>query len=223
MIRFPLALIALLALALSASALASPAPIVQTPAATGVDPTSQLHRNEVAVAWTLGANEYACAVTYSSPAAERTLPLAPTQTSSTETLATVPGQTITVVLSYVSVSPATQPGDACFQPRQSATSTTTAQAYQPPPPPAASPPAVEPEPVAASPVVAPVVVAPVVEERLVALETAVAALAKRVGNLESAVIAAWDAYRAALLDGAAPDVAALAARSAGMNALYGLG
>lgn len=54
------------------------------------------------------------------------------------------------------------------------------------------------------------------------LQTKVAELARKVETLQAAMKAAWTALVDALADGKAPWAAALAARSAGLNELYGL-
>lgn len=58
---------------------------------------------------------------------------------------------------------------------------------------------------------------------LACINARVTALENRVTAIEQANTAAWSAFRAALLDGATPAEAALAARSAGENAIYQLG
>jgi cell division septation protein DedD len=66
------------------------------------------------------------------------------------------------------------------------------------------------------------IVDPTILARLASLEAYYAALAVRVGALEAANTAAWDAFTATLTAGGSPADAALAARSAGLNALYQL-
>lgn len=205
------------ALALAGGALAAPQPSVQGVAATGVVPDRPgFHRNDVSVAWSLAAGEYACSLDFSSPsAAPGPRPLGPTETSATATLDVVPGETITVTLAFAS-----DPGCG-FSLLQRAATTTTAVAYAPPAPPAEPSPPAETTPIEATSAPAPT--GPTVEDRLTELEQALAAIAVRVGNLETANLAAWDAFVDALARGETTDVAALAARSAAMNALYGLG
>ncbi len=60
-----------------------------------------------------------------------------------------------------------------------------------------------------------------IKAELVDLEQRLVALSKRVDAIEDANKAAWNAYVVALQGGASPVSAALAARSAGLNALYG--
>lgn len=60
------------------------------------------------------------------------------------------------------------------------------------------------------------------EAKLAAQAAKLAALAARVDAIQRANIAAWDAWVAAAEAGLPPDEAALAARSAGLNAIYGL-
>lgn len=86
-----------------------------------------------------------------------------------------------------------------------------ASAPCPPPAPAEEPPAppAEPQP-------------DPVEERLTALEQTLAALGRKVVTLQTAIEASWNALVQAWADGLPGDEAALAARSAAMNALYGL-
>jgi hypothetical protein len=64
---------------------------------------------------------------------------------------------------------------------------------------------------------------PTVDKRLTALEVDYAALAARVDANALANTAAWDAFIAATAAGESPAAAALAARSAGWNAIYDLG
>lgn len=212
-----------LALALATGALAAPAPSVSaiTATAAGADLT---------VTWSLGTNEYgsteyACGLTLTSSTSQRFYPLDPTSTSSTNFIEAAPGATVTVDLATAAVSAATKPGDACFQSRT--TSSTTATVPTPPPAPEPAPAPAPTEPVSAptSPAEAGVSAptGPTLDDRLTELEKAVAAITTRVGNLETANLAAWDAFVAALAAGKPADEAALAARSAAMNALYGLG
>ena len=67
------------------------------------------------------------------------------------------------------------------------------------------------------------VVDPTIDARLAALETNYAALAARVDAIAKANTAAWDAFVSMSQAGASATDAALAARSAGWNAIYQLG
>ena len=89
-----------------------------------------------------------------------------------------------------------------------------------PPPPPPPPPAEEPPPTTTEPAPAP---APApTDPKVTELETKVADLVAKVASLQAAVEAAWTALVDALAAGQSPWESALAARSAGMNALYGL-
>jgi hypothetical protein len=94
--------------------------------------------------------------------------------------------------------------------------------------PCPSPPAEAPapgaEPPAAPPAAAPTAPAPsTLEERVAAIEAQLRALAARVTAIKEANDAAWKALVAAFEAGYPPHLAALAARSAGLNAMYQLG
>lgn len=73
------------------------------------------------------------------------------------------------------------------------------------------------------PAQAPAPAGPTIDERVTALEQEVAELKPKVASLEAAQVASWNAWVDSLAAGLPPYEAALAARSAGMNALYGLG
>lgn len=88
-----------------------------------------------------------------------------------------------------------------------------ASAPCPPPPPAEEPPA-EPPPAESQP--------DPIDQRLTALEQRVDAIAVKVASVQTAVEASWNALVQAWFDGLPGYEAALAARSAAMNALYGL-
>lgn len=240
MLRYLLLTAALLALALPAAAIAEPLPIIQSVAASGTTPAPtgpDLHTNDLSVAWTLGPNEYACALTLSNAAAERTLPLTPTATSYSDTIAATPGTTITVTLEWVSVSALTTPDNACFQTRARTVAATTAAAYVPPAPPeapsattATATPTVTTttttDPTSATTATAtPAPAGPTttdLETRIVDLEAQLAALSTRVDAIAKANEASWTAYIDARIAGASDVDAALAARSAGLNAIYGV-
>lgn len=97
----------------------------------------------------------------------------------------------------------------CPEPPAEPGTTTTSQGAAAPPPPSGT----TTTETATTPVVTPDCDLACVNARLDALE-------HRVDAIEAANAASWDAYRAALADGATPAEAALAARSAGQNALY---
>lgn len=63
---------------------------------------------------------------------------------------------------------------------------------------------------------------PSLQEQVTSLQQQLAQLATRVGALEQANTAAWDAFSATLAAGGTTAQAALAARSAGLNAIYEL-
>jgi hypothetical protein len=118
-------------------------------------------------------------------------------------------------------SPCTYPGATCTPPPPPATtatdaSTTTAAATttegSPPPAPTTT----------QTVTVTTTVVDPTIAERLAALEAKYAELAARVDAIEKANTAAWDAFIAVLEAGGTADQAALAARSAGLDAIYEL-
>lgn len=244
--RYLLTLIAAALLA-PAAATATPTPTISGVTATGSTTAatgSTASTNVVTVAWTLAANEYACALTLSTPQAERTFPLAPAATGITESVAAIAGERITATLAFVSVSPTTKPDDACYQTRATMTTTATAQGYTPPAPPAAPAPA--PAPAAPAPAPAPAdtsttaaptapttVEAPTLvdtgailtdlQRQVDELRGALAALTDRVDRMEKATDAAWLAFGQALEAGADDATAAATARGTFLNALYGLG
>lgn len=251
--RKTLTLAALAAAALTLAipaAFAAPAPSASLNA-TGTEDTSngsKADHQEIAASWSLGQNEYACAITFSSSAAERTLPLDPSATGATAGLAASGGSTVTVTLQWVAVTATTAPGDACFQPRQTSSTTLTAGTYTPPAPTAptetsSTPAATTPTPTTSTPtttdtapavtttdtapaVTAPTTTAPTTTEldtRIKALEDQIAALTSRVDRLEKAVDAAWLAYEQELTKGTDPATAADIARGTYLNAVYGLG
>ena len=214
---------ALLALGLAAVAGAAPSPSATVAGATGIErgaAGTPAHRTVVSVSWALGAGEYACSVTLSHPAGQDTIGVDPTSTSASGSVLADPGTPITVTLQWVAVFVPTNPSDACFRTRAHATTTVTAIAYEEPPPPVEEAPAEDPpsEPTSETTTTS----TTSTEDRVTVLETLLAALAARLDALERASLASWDAFVEALAAGATPDVAALAARSAAMNTLYGV-
>lgn len=175
------------------------------------------------VSWSLSSNEpvagaieYSCGLLLNGA---QVVLVDPRATSSAGSLQAAPGSTVTVTIQTVIVTAATTlPENACFQPRTLTTLTLTAPAAPapPPPPPSAAAQPSEPSPPPAEP-------GPTIEERVAALETKVVELAAKDVQLQAAMEAAWTAMVDALAAGAPPWEAALAARSAGLNVLYGLG
>lgn len=120
-------------------------------------------------------------------------PAPPPPTTTAATTSTTPTST---------VSPPTS--------NQPTPTTTTTTSTEPAPPPTTTTPA------STGPSIADL------ERKIAELEQRLAALAGRVDALRQANVAAWDAWVAATEQGLPPHEVALAARSAGMNALYGL-
>lgn len=219
--------IALLALSLVGAARAAPSPTASaTATGTMAGATGTIvHRQEVSVSWSLGAGEYACAIRVGGTEGERVDALSTDATSWNGAVGATPGTTIAIEISYVAIPAGVtvQPSDACFRARSTATTTTTAQTFTPPEVPAPAPPADEPV-TASAPAPTPTEPAPepTVDTRVTELEAALAAIAARVTSLENATLAAWTALVDSLAAGAPPYEAALAARSAYLNTIYGL-
>lgn len=218
--------IALLALSLVGAARAAPSPTATATATgtmTGATGTI-VHRQEVSVTWTLAAGEYACAIRVGGTEGERIDALNTDATSWNGAVGATPGTTIAIEISYVAIPAGVtvQPSDACFRTRSTATTTATAQTFTPPEAPAPAPPADEPVTASAPAPTTEPAPEPTVDTRVTELEAALAAIAARVTSLENATLAAWTALVDSLAAGAPPDEAALAARSAYLNTIYGL-
>lgn len=112
-------------------------------------------------------------------------------------------------------SPCTAAGATCTPPPPV---TTTAPATTA----AVSTDAAPPAPAPTTVTVTTVLTDPTIDQRLTALEANYAALAKRVDAIANANTASWDAFSASLAAGGTVADAAIAARSAGWNAIYKL-
>lgn len=220
---------ALIALTVAAAAPAAPAPTLVSAAYATVDgkPGTELH-----VSWALGLNEYeqkeyACVLyVHTSELTWTRVTPGLTATAATVSVLASPGATITVELITTAVLPSTPPENIGCGERLTRTVTLTAPAAPaPPPPPPTSTTATTTEPTSttseqsststASP-------APDLSAEVRSLGERVAALEARGSRTERAIAASWDALVEALGRGVAAWEAALTARSAALNELYGL-
>lgn len=192
----------LAALALAPAALASP-PVVVSATATAKQPVGASRVADVSIAWTLDSGDYACRIFWgASDPLTSSAPHGTVAVSGESWTGEVAGET---VIFRVSSSSAAD----CTNVEYSEPVSVTLPEW-------VAPVAPMPEPPASPDEAASVPTGPSLEERVAALEA-------RVGKVEFAIVAAWDAYYAAVADGQPGDVAALAARSAAMNSLHGLG
>lgn len=212
--------------AIAAALLIAPAALAAQPSASSSANGSEqaggstYTHEDVSVSWSLEPNEYACAVTVSSDVMERNLPLAPSATSTVVGIAAQPGTTITVKLQTALVGPLTQPDDACFQLRTTASTSTIAAAPPAPPPP---PPADPTTTTTAAPEPAPTATIDSLQAQIDELRRQLEALTSRVDRLEKAGEASWLAYQQAVAGGASDADAAGIARSTYLDALYAVG
>lgn len=230
-VKRTLAAAAAAALTLAGAASATPSPAVSAITATGTETSAlgtTVHRQELTVTWTLGDAEYVCSIRVGGPEGERVDPLEPRQSSWTGAIGATPGNAIGITIQYVTIPAGVtvRPEDACYRPRSSASTTATAATWTPPAPPAeptAEPSSGTSDDATATETATTTTTPTTVEQRVTELERMLADLANRVEAVRSASLAAWTALVDQLAAGATPDVAALAARSAYLNATYGLG
>lgn len=214
------------ALALAAAGIASAAPTIVTATATPLAPTPSQGRADVSVSWTVPDGEVSCGIRlgWNSLLGESHSTFSGSSWRGQVSLGedAKDGRAGTVYVQVSSDRLDTPAAVRCdpFRAMWSPVFEIPVAAFVPPAP-APAPAPTEPAPAAtSSSSPAP---SQTVEERLAALEAALAALRSRVGALEDANLASWTALVNALAAGALPYEAALAARSAGMNALYRLG